>query len=401
MTHVYDDKFKELLDSLEARVDRITQQQKMDNPPRANSVDPQRSHLSVQDSRLQRENAELSVLIRNQNVMISKLKGDLESVQSRLEVCRQAPTLSTTSVLQRQLLDSMADLQKAQGQIHQFQQHILDRRKREERKKEEWHQERIQLRSKLSEIRAGVLILEHESLSPTSLGQEYFSIIAPFNKKACGANISLSEDCYVATRTRGSRQSVAMGSAPLTRSGIGWYYEVEIGETVEGWVGGLAIGMTCTIPERLTRIPDKAWRVPRTCIIGYSGSVFLDGKEHRTKWRPDTLKAGSRIGFLLSGDGSGDVRVFADGKAVVFAEGAVVWQLADAATGYYPIVDVFSATISVKLCSHAFAPPPPWNIDASHLSPVGSGASVSWSISSSFRTLPTPLTRDDASTFSA
>merc|ERR1719414_1473554 len=75
--------------------------------------------------------------------------------------------------------------------------------------------------------------------------------VAPFSRQNCGANVSLSEDGYVATRTRGCRQSVLLGSAPLRRQGLGHYFEVEVRETVEGWVGGLGIGVTLSGPEQL------------------------------------------------------------------------------------------------------------------------------------------------------
>ena len=46
-----------------------------------------------------------------------------------------------------------------------------------------------------------------------------------------------------------------------------------------GWVGGLGIGLTQTSSASLRRAPDKAWRMPRTFILGYWGRAFCDGKE--------------------------------------------------------------------------------------------------------------------------
>lgn len=218
--------------------------------------------------------------------------------------------------------------------------------------------------------------------APPSLAPPGYT--APFSRATCGVNVALSEDGYTATRTRGCRQSVIVGSAPLQRQSLGWYFEVEILETVEGWVGGLGIGVTRSGANEVRRVPDKAWRMPNTFIVGYWGCVFLDGKEKRTKWRADTLPAGSRVGLLVSADGTGDLRVFVGGEAVVTAEGALRDQFQGGGADFFPVVDVFAATLSVKLLSSGSPPQPPWRGDNTVLSEPGSpGGTSSISVSRS------------------
>merc|ERR1719329_36651 len=128
-------------------------------------------------------------------------------------------------------------------------------------------------------------------------------LLEPFSRQTCGVNLSLSEDCYTASRTRGCRQSVVVGGGPLTQHEHGLYFEVVVDETVAGWVGGLGVGVSHTTPGNLRRVPDKAWRMPSTFIVGYWGCIFLDGKEPRTQWRSDALVAGSNVGILVTTDG--------------------------------------------------------------------------------------------------
>jgi len=98
----------------------------------------------------------------------------------------------------------------------------------------------------------------------------------------------------------------------------GLYFEVEVKQTVDGWLGGLALGFTHTAPQQFQheRVPDKAWRVPSTFVVGYSGCIYLDGTERRTEWQPDVLKVGQRVGLLLTGDGRCDMVVYVDGEEV-------------------------------------------------------------------------------------
>jgi len=201
--------------------------------------------------------------------------------------------------------------------------------------------------------------------------------VLPFSTDVCGVNLSISEDGYAATRMRGCRQSVAIGSGPLPRQSWGYYFEVLVQETVAGWVGGLGIGVTSTSPGSLRRVPDKAWRLPDSYIVGYWGCIFLDGKEHRTVWRSDALCPGSRVGLLVTGDGRGDLIVFVNDRPVVRMDGALLGDGVGPSTSgllLYPVVDIFAATRMVVLSQHASPPPPPWYVDESLVRPSAPGS---------------------------
>jgi len=208
---------------------------------------------------------------------------------------------------------------------------------------------------------------QHDMDATRSCSAEMF-FTPPFSRETCGVNLTLSEDGYVAERTSGCRQSVAIGSGPLPPHAWGWFFEVEVLETVTGWVGGLGIGVTTTPPGQLRRVPDKAWRLPRSFIVGYWGCIFVDGQERRTAWGADSLCAGARVGVLVTNNGRGDLIVFVNQRPVVSVPGALaggeaetpIWQ-----EPLYPVVDVFAATRAVALSRHAVPPHPPWHVDES------------------------------------
>jgi len=236
-------------------------------------------------------------------------------------------------------------------------------------------------------LAAATTVFEDRLNSKLELLRPEETLVAPFSAEMCGVNVELKEEGYLATRTRGCRQSVLIGAGPLPRHPSGWYFELEVVETVEGWVGGLGLGVTRTAPGQLRRVPDKAWRLPDTFIVGYWGCVFLNGKERRTRWRADTLPKGAHVGVLVANDGSGDLMVFVDGNLVVAAEGALKEHIADPSAEFFPVVDVFAATLAVRLLPRALPPPPPWDTKAGALSrpgsPSGSMVSVPRSMCSS------------------
>lgn len=208
------------------------------------------------------------------------------------------------------------------------------------------------LPSALSEPRT-----EPHSLASTL--SEPHTDVAPFSRLKMGTNLSLSDDGFTASRTRGCRQSVVIGSAPLKQGPYGWYFEVEIRETVAGWVGGLGIGVTQTnSEEQLRRMPDKAWRMPRTYMAGYWGRVFCAGREYQTAWKPEELGVGARVGLLVTV--RGDLLVFVGGSQVVWMEADIAVHEGTSSNAVFPVVDVFAATSSVTLRPHAQPPPPPW-----------------------------------------
>ena len=190
-------------------------------------------------------------------------------------------------------------------------------------------------------------------LSPTGPGE----VLLPFCPKASGINLEISEDGYTATRFRGCRQSVAVGTGPVPLQEHGRYFEITVEDTVPGWVGGLGIGVTSSTPQGFKRVPDKAWRIPKTMVIGYWGCVFVDGCEQKTAWRADSLHPGARVGFLVTL--AGDLLVFVDGKAVVRVDGAFEGGQRNHEP-LYPVVDVFAATRVVSMSPSARPPSNSW-----------------------------------------
>jgi len=186
----------------------------------------------------------------------------------------------------------------------------------------------------------------------------------PFSHDLVGVNLELSGDGYSAVRTRGCRQAAAVGIDALMAGARGYFFEVTVEETVSGWVGGLGIGVTATSPHEIRRVPDKAWRMPSTYMVGYWGCIFLDGVERRTSWRSDTLAVGSVVGLLVTREG--DLLVFVDNHPVVRLANAVPGA---ATKKLYPVIDVFAATRAITLSQRADPPPPPWCVETETHSP--------------------------------
>lgn len=178
---------------------------------------------------------------------------------------------------------------------------------------------------------------------------------APFCHDTVGLNILLSQDGFTATRSCGCRESVAVCKGPLSQHGAG-YFEVEVCQTVDGWMGGLGIGVTHSSPSDLKeqRLPDKAWRVPRSFVLGYAGNKYLNGKEFTLDWQSDQLRVGQRVGLLIDG---GSLSVFVDGHEV-----ASVPEVEMLSAGLrqdeplYGIVDIYNAALSVRLLPGAAVP---------------------------------------------
>lgn len=190
---------------------------------------------------------------------------------------------------------------------------------------------------------------------PPRSHQQHPRGIGPWSRAACGVNLEISEDGFTASRTRGCRQAVVVSTTPLESQSFGRYFEVEVQETVDGWVGGLGIGVTTTPPENVRRVPDKAWGMPGTFIAGYWGCVFSEEEEGQTSWQPDALNAGSKVGLLLPAGCIGEVMIFVDGNLVVHYENINV----ACHETLFPIVDVFAATRVVRLMHEAASPTQP------------------------------------------
>lgn len=190
---------------------------------------------------------------------------------------------------------------------------------------------------------------KQEKQSPASLTH------APFCHDTVGLNVLLSQDGYTATRSCGCRESVAVCKGPLSQQGAG-YFEVEVCQTVDGWIGGLGIGVTHSSPSDLKeqRLPDKAWRVPRSFVLGYAGNKYLNGKEGTVDWQSDQLRVGQRVGLLIDG---GSLFVLVDGQEVASVPEAEMLSAGlRQDEPLYGIVDIYNAALSVRLLPGAVVP---------------------------------------------
>lgn len=381
---VKEQEFMRLLDSLEVRVDLMAQMQHMrDKITTCSSV----AEEGLQDSGATVHNGVWRELLGHS---AGQLAIEQEAPSEVPDATAEVQQLRCENAdLWEQLTEQRECIEKLMREVGMFRDREALSRIREEdahRQVAQLHEELLEER-RLRELAERHCRAEREQLRRELLqccggsGPSEVPITLPFRREKCGINVSLSEDGYVATRTRGCRQSVLVGSGPLKRQPAGWYFEVEIRETVEGWVGGLGVGVTRTSPDELRTVPDKAWRMPGTFMVGYWGCVFLDGKEHRTQWRSDGLSVGARVGVLVAA-ASGDLLIFADEVLVVCMEGALQEHMSPELQ-LYPVVDVFAATLSVALAPCAVPPARPWTGDAASIlspcpgSPTGSLASKS------------------------
>lgn len=179
-------------------------------------------------------------------------------------------------------------------------------------------------------------------------------LIPRFDGDACGASVVVSEDGYTVRRASGTKQCMAIGDGPLECRDYGVYYELEIVQTLVGWIGAMALGVTHTPSQELASLPDKAWQIPRTFILGYRGSAFVNGEEHSIRWCAENLPKGTRLGVLVDREG-----------LTVSADGEVMWTLpCSSASGgkprldlpIYPIVDIVGGTQGVTLSAPLYAP---------------------------------------------
>lgn len=182
------------------------------------------------------------------------------------------------------------------------------------------------------------------------------ALLGPFHAGSCSSTVTLSEDGYVATRSRGAREAYVIGSSPLPRKDLGWYFELEIIDSDPGPSsgGGLGIGFTRSNPSLLGRAPEKATGLPDTVVLGYWGRLFSFGKEAPHSWCAGNLPAGSRVGLLISEQ---DLQVFVNGQLAGQLSGAFAPALPPDAL-LFPVVDVFAATKAVRLLLKAEPPGP-------------------------------------------
>jgi hypothetical protein len=187
-------------------------------------------------------------------------------------------------------------------------------------------------------------------------------LVAPFERSTMSDSVIASEGNYNVLRANDSHRALVMGSSPLMRQVGGVYFEVRISGIVEGFTGGLAIGITQTKPTDLTESPAQAEEIPLTIAIGYSSCIYLNGFERSVTWDSSRLQVGQRIGLLITDDGQGDLIVFEDQKPVVRIDGSVLSEAGLGNSPMYPIVELFGSISGVTLCPRSTVPPRPWDV---------------------------------------
>mmetsp|Transcript_54198 Transcript_54198/g.118773 ORF Transcript_54198/g.118773 Transcript_54198/m.118773 type:complete len:653 (+) Transcript_54198:3-1961(+) len=200
---------------------------------------------------------------------------------------------------------------------------------------------------------------------------ELYPTVPPFSTTKFGSNLTVLEGGRVLKRGKGCRQSVGLGSAALTKGPDGYFFSVKVTGTAAGWVGGLGIGLTQTSEDSLRRVPDKAWRLPNTVIVGYWGRMFALGKEHHGQWKSESLQVGDVVGLLLHNQG--DLLVFVNDEVKMW----VPWR-GGSGEKYFPLVDVFGCTDGIELIEQGRPPSQPWTPPGSPVegSPVDSPRST-------------------------
>jgi len=184
-------------------------------------------------------------------------------------------------------------------------------------------------------------------------GSQLYPKVPPFSTTKFGSNLTVLEGGRVLKRGKGCRQSVGLGSAPLEKGPDGYFFSVKVTGTAAGWVGGLGIGLTQTSEDSLRRVPDKAWRLPNTVIVGYWGRMFALGKEHHGQWKSESLQVGDVVGLLLHNQG--DLLVFVNDEVKLW----VPWR-GGSGEKYFPLVDVFGCTDGIELIEQGCPPSQPW-----------------------------------------
>mmetsp|Transcript_61220 Transcript_61220/g.132134 ORF Transcript_61220/g.132134 Transcript_61220/m.132134 type:complete len:557 (+) Transcript_61220:30-1700(+) len=217
-----------------------------------------------------------------------------------------------------------------------------------------------------------VSLAPRDTSSPLSWGSSRNDCAAPaFSTSVHGPNVMVSPDGLVATRTQGFRQAVALSADSLPKQSFGTYFQVQIKGVTKGWKGGLGIGFTSTRVSSTGQVPDKAWQIPGTLVVGYWGRSFSRGREYRSAWASDSLQPGDSVGLLALPEGS--VRLFVNGRVQM-----AVQDVVDYSNEIFGLVDVFGATTEVEVLRNGQPPPPPWDApsEAQQWSPQGSPRSV-------------------------
>ncbi|CAK0867437.1 unnamed protein product, partial [Prorocentrum cordatum] len=153
----------------------------------------------------------------------------------------------------------------------------------------------------------------------------------------------------------GEQRAAGDSQAPLTPP----FSQVEVVRTVEGWVGGLGVGLTHRAPQELLAagLPARASQVPGAFVVGYHGGVFLGGAEQPAAWQPDSLREGQRVGVLLTAGERRDLLVLVDGERALRVDGESLKAAGLRRAPLYAVVDVVNATSAVRLVERSSPPP--------------------------------------------
>lgn len=95
--------------------------------------------------------------------------------------------------------------------------------------------------------------------------------------------------------------------------------------------------------------------MPKTYILGYVGSKYLNGSCEFIDWQPGLLQVGQRVGLLIART-TNDLVVNVDGEEVAKVSGDDLRSKGFSTEPMYGIVDVYNATLSIRLLAGAVAP---------------------------------------------
>eukprot|EP00933_Yihiella_yeosuensis_P072928 TRINITY_DN81487_c0_g1_i1.p1 TRINITY_DN81487_c0_g1~~TRINITY_DN81487_c0_g1_i1.p1 ORF type:complete len:1014 (-),score=193.37 TRINITY_DN81487_c0_g1_i1:160-3159(-) len=112
-----------------------------------------------------------------------------------------------------------------------------------------------------------------------------------------------------------------IGVAPDFPLVAGVFFAITVEEADNSWRDGLGIGFTAQDPDKWPHrkaIPKNALQLPRSCVVGYGGRWFQQGKSELVKgaWEPGKLVAGDVVTAVLCPPPADVVRVLVNGKVV-------------------------------------------------------------------------------------
>lgn len=145
-------------------------------------------------------------------------------------------------------------------------------------------------------------------------------------------------------RRHAEQPCVLVGDRPL--AGSGFAITIDEVRTPEGSLdGGLGIGVVATPPP--AALPERAWRVPKSCVVGYWGALYVDERPQAITWKSSTLKVGDQVEFHI---------VHAEVLVVVNGEVVVQEGVPGLPAPAVPVVDLFHHVAAVTLVPARYDP---------------------------------------------